>query len=79
MSFELEFLSLDKAGTATVIDREHCLLDLAIAKIKAQHALDEKRTQGGVIEAVRIRDAAGQEILIYRDRGNVLAIRPPEP
>jgi hypothetical protein len=70
VSFELEFLRLEKDGKATVIDREHCPLDLALAKIKAQHILDEKRTDGGGIDAIRIRDAAGEEILLYRDGGN---------
>ncbi len=69
MTFELEFLGFGKDGKATVLDRENCPLDLSLAKIKAQHIIDEKRGDGSGIEAIRIRDAAGEEVFLYRDGG----------
>ena len=67
MSFELELLRLGKDGKATVVDREQCPLDLSLAKVKAQQLLEETGTNGGRIDAVRIVDASGQEIIIYRE------------
>jgi hypothetical protein len=67
VSFELELLRLNKKGKAKVIDREQCPLDLSLAKLKAQRIFDEKRKDGGRVDAIRIIDASGQEVFVYRD------------
>jgi hypothetical protein len=67
VSFELEFLRLNKAGKATVVDREQCPLDLSLAKMKARQRFDERRGLGEELDAVRIVDASGLEVLVYRD------------
>lgn len=69
MSFELEFLRLDKAGNTTVVGREQCPLDLSLAKLKAQQILDGARKNGGGVDAIRIRDDSGDGVFLYRDGG----------
>jgi hypothetical protein len=69
VSFELEFLRLDKDGNITVVDREQSPLDLSVAKLKAQQILDGARRRGGGFDAIRIRDASGDEVFLYRDGG----------
>jgi hypothetical protein len=70
VSFELEFLRLDKDGKATVVDREQCPLDLSLAKMKARQRFDERRGRGEELDAVRIVDASGLEVLVYREGGD---------
>jgi hypothetical protein len=67
VSFEIEFLRVDKEGKETVLDREHCPLDLSLAELKARSALDEKRRRGTAVDAVRVRDTDGHEISVFRD------------
>ena len=65
-----EFLRLDKDGKATVVDREQCPLDLSLAKMKARQRFDERRGRGEELDAVRIVDASGLEVLVYREGGD---------
>jgi hypothetical protein len=67
VSFEIEFLRVDKEGRETVVDREHCPLDLSFAEMKARSALDEKRKRGAAVNAVRVRDIDGHEVSVYQD------------
>jgi hypothetical protein len=77
MGFELELLWLGNDGNATVVGREQSPLDLSLAKVKAQQILDGTRNHGGLVDAIRIRDASGEVAFIYRaGGGSDLGARP---
>ena len=66
VSFEIEFLRVNKDGKETLIDREHSPLDLSLSELKARSLLDEKRKMGRLVDAIRIRDSSGHEVSTYR-------------